>query len=126
MTGGGSALKLKKLIWINFILGLWLMVSPLILQIVYSRVFRVLWEDFILGFMIACFSLGRYFSRKNDEILLTDWLLTALGVITMINPLLYNYYNVRLGTWNNLLIGSLVVLCAAYLDWKDSDRRQRG
>lgn len=119
-------MKLKKLIWINFILGLWLMVSPLILQIVYSRVFRVLWEDFILGFMIACFSLGRYFSRKDDEILLTDWLLTALGVITMINPLLYNYYNVRLGTWNNLLIGSLVVLCAAYLDWKDSDRRQRG
>jgi hypothetical protein len=118
---GGS--PLKRLIWVNFVLGVWLMVSPLVLRILYSRVFRVLWEDFILGFMIASFSVGRLLSRKNDEILLTDSLLTALGIITMINPLLYNYYNVRLGTWNNLLIGGLVVLCAAYLDWKDSQHQ---
>lgn len=113
---------MKRLIWTNFVLGLWLMLSPFALGVLYSRVFRVLWEDFILGFMIALFSLGRLLSHKNDEVLLTDWLLTALGIITMINPLLYNYYNIRLGTWNNLVIGSLVFLFAAYLDWKDSHR----
>jgi SPW repeat len=115
--------SVKRLIWTDFILGLWLMISPLVFRFIYPRVFRVLWEDFILGFLIAFFAIGRLTSHRTDEILLTDWLITALGAITLINPLLYNYYNVRLGTWNNLVIGGIILLCAAYLDWNDSNRR---
>lgn len=110
---------LKRLIWTNFALGLWLMVSPLALGIVYRRVFRVLWEDFILGFLIAIFSLGRLLSHQNDAILITDWLVTALGILTLINPLLYHYYNITLATRNNLVIGSAVFFFAGYVDWKD-------
>ena len=36
---------LKRLMWSNLVLGLWLMVSPFALAILNLRVFRVLWED---------------------------------------------------------------------------------
>jgi putative effector of murein hydrolase len=107
--------------WSNFVLGLWLMVSPFVFALLNQRVFRVLWEDFILGFGIAAFSLCRLVSRRRDQIVLCDWLVTALGVITLLNPLLYSYYNVKVGVWNNLAVGAAVFLLALYQDWKDSD-----
>ena len=56
---------LKRLMWSNLVLGLWLMVSPFVLAILNLRVFRVLWEDLILGFGIATFSLCRLLSRQR-------------------------------------------------------------
>jgi hypothetical protein len=81
----------------------------------------VLWEDLILGFGIACFSLCRVLSRRREEIAIADWIVTVLGVITLINPFLYSYYNVTVAVWNNVIIGGVVFLLAAYQDWKDTD-----
>lgn len=112
---------LKHLMWTNLVLGFWLLVSPLILNLLYARSFTVLWEDFLLGFGIAAISLCRLVSRRSEEIVLSDWLLTALGVLTVVNPLLYSYYNVRIGAWNNLGVGAIVFLLSLYQDWRDSD-----
>jgi SPW repeat len=111
---------LKRLMWSNLVLGLWLMISPLVLVLFDARVYRVLWEDFLLGFGIVAFSLCRLVSRTNEEIALSDWLMTAAGVLTLINPLLYSYYNVKVGAWNNLAVGAVVFLLALYQDWRDS------
>ncbi len=114
---------MKRLIWINLLLGVWLMISPFVLRELYPKVFRVTWEDLILGFLIAVFSFARLLSRQNQEILLSDWAVTTIGLLTLLNPLLYNYYGVTLAVWNNLVVGALIVLLAAFIDWKDTPHR---
>jgi hypothetical protein len=113
---------LKRLILTNLALGAWLMISPFVLQLLYRRGFTVTWVDVIFGFSIAAISLGRLFSYTSEDVIMMDWVVTIFGVLTIINPLLYNYYGVTLARLNNLLIGGAVCLFAIYLDWKDSDR----
>ena len=113
---------LKGLILTNLALGAWLMISPFVLQLLYRRGFKVTWVDAIFGFSIAAISLGRLFSYTSENIVITDWIVTIFGVLTLINPLLYSYYGITLATLNNLLIGGAVCLFAIYLDWKDSHR----
>ena len=111
---------MKRMMWSNFLLGLWLMLSPLVLAFVNKAVVKVLWEDLLLGFGIATFSLCRLLSRRSEEIAIADWIVTALGFLTLANPFLYSYFNVSIAVWNNVVIGSVVFLLAAYQDWKDS------
>jgi hypothetical protein len=115
-------MDLRRLVWINLVLGIWLMVSPFALRLFYRGVFKVTWVDFIFGFSIAIISIGRLRSHTSEEIFLTDWIVTIMGVLTFMNPLLYNYYGVTPATVNNLLIGAAVCLLAMYLDWTDSHR----
>jgi hypothetical protein len=114
--------RLRRLLWTNLVLGIWLMLSPFVLRFFYQGVFKITWEDFILGFAIALISFGRLFSHTSEEILITDWIVTVAAVLTFINPLLYNYYGITSATMNNLLIGGLVFLFSIYVDWKDSHR----
>ena len=126
-TGSGNYIfkevtGLKRLALTNLALGAWLMVSPFVLQLLYRGVFKATWVDVIFGFSIAAISLGRLFSYSSEDIIMTDWIVTIFGVLTLINPLLYNYFGITLATLNNLLIGGAVCLFASYLDWKDSHR----
>ena len=75
----------------------------------------------MLGFGIAAFSLCQRLSRKEDEIVLSDWFVTALGFITLINPFLYSYFKLKAAAWNNLGVGALLLLLALYQDWHDTD-----
>ena len=96
------------------------MISPFALAYINRGIFAVLWEDLVLGFGIATFSLCRLLARREGEIMLTDWLVTALGFITLLNPLVFNYADARYAKWNNLIGGILVMLFSIYLDLKDS------
>ena len=119
---------LKHRMWLNLILGLWLMISPFVLVTINHAILRTQWEDLLLGFGIAAFSLCRLFSRKNDEIVFSDWLMTALAFLTLVNPFLYRYFKLKVAAWNNLGVGMLVLLLAIYQDWQDSsapDRQHR-
>ena len=110
---------MKYLMRFNLALGLWLMVSPFVLMLVNSGAFQLLWEDFILGLGIATFSLCRLSSRRVAA--LADGLVGALGLITLINPILYHYFNAKVAAWNNLAVGSVVFILAIYQDRKDSE-----
>ena len=86
------------------------MISPFVLVTLNRSILKTLWEDLLLGFGIAAFSLCRLLSRKEDEIALSDWFVTALGFITLINPFLYSYFKLKAAAWNNLGVGALVLL----------------
>jgi hypothetical protein len=116
-----EVIVLKRRMWSTLLLGLWLMLFPFFLTFLHQVVFNVLWEDLILGFGIATFSLCRLFARRSEEITMADWIVTAAGFLTLVNPFLYSYYNVTVAAWNNVIIGGVVFLLAAYQDWKDSD-----
>src|SRR5262245_64611628 len=103
----------------NLSLELCLMVSPFVFLLLNPLVFRLLWEDFILGLGIATFSLCRLSSRRVAA--LADGLVGALGLITLINPILYHYFNAKMAAWNNLAVGSVVFILALYQDRKDSE-----
>lgn len=111
---------LKHRMWLNLILGLWLMISPFALVTINHAILGTQWEDLLLGFGIAAFSLCRLLSRKNDEIVFSDWLMTALGFLTLVNPFLYSYLKLKVAAWNNLSVGMLILLLAIYQDWQDS------
>src|SRR5215813_7298443 len=117
-----EVISLKRIMWSSLLLGLWLMFAPFVLELINRAVVKVLWEDLILGFGIASFSLCRLLSRRSQEIAIADWIVTALGFLTLVNPFfLYSYYNLTVAIWNNVIIGGVVFLLAAYQDWKDSD-----
>ena len=84
---------MKRIMWSSLLLGLWLMLAPFVLELVNRAVVKVLWEDLILGFGIACFSLCRLLSRRSQEIAIADWIVTVLGFLTLVNPFLYSYCN---------------------------------
>lgn len=111
---------MKRMMWSNLLLGLWLMLSPFVLAFLNRAVVKVLWEDLLLGFGIATFSLCRLLSRRSEEIAIADWIVTALGFLTLANPFLYSYFKVSVAAWNNVIIGSVVFVLAAYQDWQDS------
>ena len=111
---------MKRMMLANLLLGLWLMVSPLVLALINKAAVEVLWEDLILGFGIATFSLCRILSRRSVEIAIADWLVTALGFLTLANPFLYSYFNVSVALWNNGIVGALVFFLAVYQDWQDA------
>ena len=112
---------MKRATWLNLCLGFWLMISPFILVALNHTILKVLWEDLLLGFGIAAFSLCRLLARRKGEIAFADWFLTALGFLTLINPFLYSYFNLRMAAWNNLAIGGIIFVLAIFQDWQDSD-----
>lgn len=112
---------MKRAMWINCCLGLWLMISPFILIVANHTILRVLWEDLLLGFGIATFSLCRLLARRKGVIAFADWFVTALGFLTLINPFLYRYFNLKFATWNNLLFGGIILLLALFQDYQDSE-----
>src|SRR5688572_19816435 len=98
--------------WLNLVLGFWLMLSPFVLVLLSDNVIRVLWEDLLLVLVIATYSLCRLWSRRSAAF--TDFLIMALGLTTLLNPILYDYFNVRVAAWNNLAVGSVVFILAIY------------
>jgi hypothetical protein len=113
---------MRRIMLINMVFGLWLMLAPFILSLINEAAVRVLWEDLLLGFGIAAFALCRIISRRTEEIAIADWIVTALALITLLNPILYGYFRLRAAAWNNLVIGAAVFLLALYQDWRDADR----
>src|SRR5512140_2953213 len=104
----------------NLLLGIWLMSSPFVLRLIKQAAMKVLWEDLLLGFGIATFSFCRLLSKRGEEIALADWIVTALGFLTLANPFLHSYFKMPLAAWNNVIIGSVVVILTARQDWQDS------
>ena len=105
--------------WTTLVLGLWLMVSPFVLILVNRRVLTVLWEDLLLGFAVATFSLFRMLSRRKGQYIFADWLIGTGGLLALLNPFLYAYSNTPVARWNNILLGGIIFLLAIYQDRRD-------
>jgi hypothetical protein len=65
------------------------------------------------------FAVPHCVPERRGEIVLADWLVMALGFLTLVNPFLYSYKNAPLAKWNNLAVGGMVFILAVYQDWKD-------
>ena len=73
---------MKHLMRFNLGLGLRPTISPFVLALLNQRMFRLLWEDFVLGFGIATFSLWRLWSRAGAAF--ADFMMMTLGLTTLL------------------------------------------
>jgi hypothetical protein len=56
---------MKGLSWVNFILGLWLIVAPFALH--YREVSAAMWNNVIVGTVIAILAISRALERADME-----------------------------------------------------------
>jgi hypothetical protein len=95
--------------WINFILGLWLIVSPFALK--YSHVSRAVPEDVILGILIAAFSL--WMAATHEALATPAWLVVLFGIWVTIAPFVLGYSpQLASAVANDIIVGVVVLVLA--------------
>jgi hypothetical protein len=92
---------MKAFSWINFVLGLWLIVAGFALS---ATARPVMTEEIILGLIIACLA----FASIMRPAPLLSWLVTFAGLWTLIAPMVMNY-GVRASRGNDIIVGVIVL-----------------
>jgi len=94
---------MKALSWIDFILGLWLIVAGLALSMA-ARPVRV--EEIILGIIIAC--LAAIAGTRHSPAV--GWLIALAGLWTLIAPAVINYAGMTRSRTNDMVVGIIVLV----------------
>lgn len=94
---------MKALSWINFILGLWLIVAGF----VFSATARpVMTEEIVLGIVIAC--LAAIAATRPSFVI--SWLVALAGLWTLIAPAVLSYAGMRISRGNDIVVGVVVLV----------------
>lgn len=124
---------MKGISWTNFILGVWLFISPFALP--FSLTPRdtriVFYEHCILGVLIAAVALWRaIMASEKSPLTQVSWIVVGLGVLTFIAPFALKISPVTANMlgWNDIMVGVLVTALAAYnaLQWPYALPMHRG
>jgi SPW repeat len=92
----------------NFVLGIWLFVSPWILK--FSSVGIVATNAWIFGAIIAVLALLAIFAYQQWE----EWLNAAIGVWIFLSPWVLGASTNPRVLWNGLIVGGLLVILALW------------
>jgi hypothetical protein len=94
---------MKALSWINFILGLWLIVAAFALSAA-SR--PIMAEEIVLGIIIAC--LAAISATRPSPVV--SWLVAIAGLWTLIAPAAIRYAGMRASLANDIVVGIVVLV----------------
>ena len=103
---------MKKISWVNVILGLWLIVAPFALF--YRGISAALWDNVIVGIIIAVLAGWRALGKESLRMTVTSWVIAPLGLWTFIAPFALRYAGNANAMWNNVIVGIVVVILATY------------
>src|SRR5262249_28706003 len=112
---------MKNLSWANFALGLWLIMAPFAL--LYRGMQNALWEDVIVGFLIAVFSLWQAISTETEQAKAANWIVGVLGLLALISPYVLQFSGTVTALRNNVAVGAAVTILAIWLS-ADLERHQ--
>ncbi|MFW8636549.1 SPW repeat protein [Cribrihabitans pelagius] len=93
---------------VNVLAGLWLVISPWVLQFQDSRL--AVANAVLLGGLIALMSLAAVVNFRNWE----EWLDMAVGAWLVISPWVLGLTALTFATWNFVIIGAIVLALAAW------------
>lgn len=93
---------------INVLLGLWLVISPWILQFQDSE--RALANAVIVGGVIVLMSLAAVVSFRNWE----EWIGMVIGAWLVVSPWVLGLAALTMVTWNFVIVGALVLALAGW------------
>jgi len=92
---------MKAFSWINFVLGLWLIVAGFALS---ATARPVMTEEIVLGVIIACLAFGAIMRPAP----LLSWLVAIAGLWTIVAPMVMNY-GIRASRGNDIIVGVIVL-----------------
>ena len=94
---------MKALGWINFILGLWLIVAGFALS---TAARPVMAEEIVLGIIIACLAAISA-ARPSSAV---SWLIAIAGLWTLIAPAVIRYAGMAASRTNDIVVGIVVLV----------------
>jgi hypothetical protein len=94
---------MKALSWINFILGLWLIVAGFAIS---QGVRPVMAEEIVLGIIIAC--LAAISATRPSAVI--SWLVAVAGLWTLLAPAALDYTRAASSRANDIVIGIVVLV----------------
>lgn len=100
-----DATEARSLAGINFILGIWLIISPWILNYFTGQ---AKWDQFATGIAIAVLALIRYAVPRASW---ASWLKGLAGIWMIIAPFVLNYSKTA-AFWNEIIVGIVVAVLA--------------
>src|SRR5262249_2435052 len=92
---------------LSILCGIWLLMAPFVLG--YSNLQVAMWNDIILGILVAAIGLIRAFGGGWAG---ATWIAGLLGVWLIIAPFVLNYGDNPTAKWNDVIMGILVVIFA--------------
>ena len=103
---------MKTFSWVNFFLGLWLIVAPFVLA--YRDISAALWNNIIVGIVIAVLASWRALGKESVRMTVTSWVVALLGLWTLIAPFVLRYAGNASAMWNGVIVGIVVAILATY------------
>lgn len=100
-----DATEARSLAGINFILGIWLIISPWVLNYFTGE---ARWDQFATGIAIAVLALIRYAMPRASW---ASWLAGLAGIWMIIAPFILNYTKTA-AFWNEIIVGIVVAVLA--------------
>ena len=93
-------------------MGIWLIVALFVL--LYRGISAAAWGDVTVGILIAFFALWKALRTDPEAIMEVSWIVSLLGLWTLISPFVLRYSGAALPMWNNVAVGILVAVLATY------------
>jgi SPW repeat len=103
---------MKKISWVNFILGLRLIVAPSVL--LYRGISAALWDNVIAGIIIALLAGWRALGKESVGMTMASWVVALLGLWTLSAPFVLRYAGNTKALWNGVIVGIVVAILATY------------
>ncbi len=95
---------------INFILGIWVLISPFVLRVSNFRI--ALWNNVIVGIIIIAFSATRAWGGRYQSTGI-GWVNFILGIWLIISPFVIGFRTSPALVWNNIIAGIVVAVVSA-------------
>lgn len=95
---------------INFILGIWILISPFVLGFVESE--SLLWNNVLVGIAVAAIAGVCAWSRRRGHSGLS-WINFVLGIWLVISPFVFGLEESAVVTWHQVIVGIGVAVLAA-------------
>lgn len=105
--------------WTNLVLGLWLIIAPF--SLAYAAVTAAVYEDVILGIVVASLALWRALARETPEMAYVSWTVAVGGLWVLIAPFALGYNATTAAAYNDVIVGLAVLILAT---WRAVSRPQ--
>lgn len=110
-TASPSDNQVKVASGLNFLAGIWLVISAWVYGTIYSS--GSSWNSIIVGIAIAVFAAIRFFSPRSAVGL--SWINALLGIWMIISPWVYGYAAANPARmWNSVIFGIIAMILGVW------------
>ena len=102
----------KTLSWIVALFGVWEVLAPFVLG--YSAATVALWNAIVLGVVLVVLGVWAAVAQTTLTLKTLDWINTVLGIWLIVAPFILSYTGVTAALWNDIIVGIVVAVLAAW------------